>query len=721
MDDTVTKRPSFLKTHFQLAPLLLAALLACCIGPSQARAASGEEEMPINFSADQMDVDQELGIVTARGNVEVIYNERTLYADTISYNQKSDMLTASGNIILMEPSGDVSFAEHMEMSGDFKNGVVENIRMILSDRSRIAANGARRINEDIDLRKAVYSPCQPCADDPTKTPLWQLKAVKVYHDKSQQTLEYSDVWLEVAGVPVMYTPYLSHPDPTVKGKSGFLAPSFGGSTTLGSTLKTPYFWNISPQNDVTITPALYGDKGAGASAEYRQLLRNGEFGMISSIADDDSTILGHVDGFGRFNVDETWRWGFDARASSDDTYLRRYGFRSDQTLTSDVYMEGFRKRNYARAEAIYFQSMEAGQDEAQTPKVAPHLLFQHVGEADKYGGHTNLDSSFVSLTRDDGTDSHRLSVTPGWEANYLSADGDVYGLSVTLESDLYYVQDYIPVGESSASEGFTGRMLPQAKLDWSKPFARTGASVTQTIEPEVSLIVAPNGSNPSDIPNEDSQEFEFDESSLFSFNKFSGNDRVEGGTRIDYGMNWGVYGEGGGKTTAFVGQSYRLRKDSLFPENSGLEDNFSDVVAKFEVSPGAYYNLLYRTRVDKSNGEVKRNEVLVSAGAPLFQVSAQYLQFERQEGSEFGGRESVSLGFSSKFDRFWRTNGSIYHDIAEHDTRSIKFGLTYEDECLIFNTALSRTFYQDRDLAPSDAILFTVNFKTLGEWSTSPL
>lgn len=675
-------------------------------------------DLPINFSADQMDVDNELGIVTARGSVEVIYDKRTLLADTISYNQKSDVLTATGNIVLMEPSGDVTFAEHMEISGDFKNGIIRDIRMILSDRSRVAANAGRRINEDMELTKAVYSPCELCKDDPDKAPLWQLKAVKVFHDKSQQTVEYTDAWLEVAGVPVFYTPYLSHPDPSVKRKSGFLIPSFGGSNTLGTTLKTPYYWNIAPDKDATITPAYYSKKGAGISGEYRQRFLDGEIETRASLTDDDSTIEGHLESFGRFDLDPTWRWGFDLHTVTDDTYLRRYDFPSEQTLTNDIYLEGFRQRNYFRAESFYFRSLEAGDDEDATPLIAPLLSFSHVGEPDQFGGQSRLDASFVSLTREDGADTQRLSLQPGWEANYLSAAGDVFKLSLSLDTDLYYVQDHTPTGEATAFEGATGRMLPQAQLEWSRPFVKTTSTVNQVLEPKVSFVAAPNGSNPSDIPNEDSQEFEFDETSLFRTNKFSGHDRVEGGTRIDYGMHWGVYGESGGKTTAFIGQSYRLRDDSLFPENSGLEDNFSDIVASVDVSPQKFLNMNYRTRIDKSDGNINRNEISLTAGAPLLQVTTRYLFFERQEESEFDGREDISIGFTSRYNRFWRSNGSIQHDLADEDTRKINLGLTYEDECLVFTSALSRTFYEDRDLRPTDTILFTVNFKTLGGFST---
>jgi LPS-assembly protein len=160
----------------RLVLVFIALVMAWCVGTTRVGAAETGGSLPVNFSADQMDVDRELGIVTARGNVEIKYNDQTMSADTISYNQKADVLTASGNIVLLEPSGEVFFAEHMEITGDLKNGIVKDIRIVLSDRSRIVANGARRINGDLDFsliccdRKAVYSSCNLCADDPSKSP-----------------------------------------------------------------------------------------------------------------------------------------------------------------------------------------------------------------------------------------------------------------------------------------------------------------------------------------------------------------------------------------------------------------------------------------------------------------------------------------------------------------------------------------------------------------------
>ncbi|MEQ9575574.1 MAG: LptA/OstA family protein, partial [Rhodospirillales bacterium] len=180
-----------------------------------------------------MSFDQENGLVSAYGNVEITHGERTLLADKVTYNQNTDIVQAAGNITILEPSGEILFADQITITGDLKDGLVRNIGMILTDRSRLAAAGAKRSGAIVtELRKGVYTPCKQCTEDPDAPPLWQIKAVRVIHDKRNKTIEYRDAWLEVYGYPVLYTPYFIHPDPSIRRKAGFLAPGFGGSSDL---------------------------------------------------------------------------------------------------------------------------------------------------------------------------------------------------------------------------------------------------------------------------------------------------------------------------------------------------------------------------------------------------------------------------------------------------------------------------------------------------------
>lgn len=682
-------------------------------------AEGGREDIPVELTADELSYDRELGIVTARGNVEITHRDRTLKADTISYNQNTNVITATGNIVLLEPTGDVLFGEHMELSGDLKDGIIETFGVVLADGSRIAAAGARRSNYDMEMSKGVYSPCNLCPEEPTKAPLWQIKAVKVFHDKDQRRIEYRDAWLEVAGMPVAYTPYLSHPDPTVKRKSGLLAPSFGNSSDLGVVIQVPYYWVISPQRDATITPIITTDEGPVLAAEYRQKVVNGEFDLEISITEDSKDdVRGHVRSSARFDVDDTWRWGFDANRTTDDTYLRRYGFRSEDSLTSRLFAEGFKKRNYLTFNAYAFQGLAEGDDPGTTPLVLPMLDYIHLGEVDRFGGRSRLDVNLLALTRNEGTDSRRLSVRPGWDLPLLGPFGDAYEISATLIADLYHVNSLVRADADETFSGFSGRLVPELSLDWRLPLVRSKGAFQQVLEPIGTLILSPYGGNPTKIPNEDSQEFEFDDTNLFGSNRFSGLDRIEGGPRIHYGLKWGLFGDEGGTTTVLIGQSYRPREDDTFPERSGLEDNFSDFVGRVRVSPAAPLSFFYRTRIDKDNLEIRRNELTFSAGLPALNVNANYVFFEGQDESKFPGREEISMGVSSRLSRYWRGSLSGVRDVANDEMRSFNLNLTYEDECLVFVTSASRTFFQDRDLRPTDAITFRVIFKTLGEVGT---
>ncbi|TAN64588.1 MAG: LPS-assembly protein LptD, partial [Magnetospirillum sp.] len=175
------------------------------------------EDPPVRMVADQITYDREYGIVTAKGRVEMIQSDRTLSADAVTYNLKQDVMGASGNVVMTEPTGEVTFADYFELTGDFKNGVASEIRMILADNSRLAAQAGQRVGGDrTDFDRVVYTACEPCRDDPEATPIWQAKAARVTHNQAEAQIEYRDAWIELAGVPVLYTPYMSHPDPTVK-------------------------------------------------------------------------------------------------------------------------------------------------------------------------------------------------------------------------------------------------------------------------------------------------------------------------------------------------------------------------------------------------------------------------------------------------------------------------------------------------------------------------
>ncbi len=694
-----------------------------------------QRDAPVLFKADQLRNEQKMGLVVATGNVEFTQNGRTLLADNVTYNRRTDTVKASGNISLLESSGEVVFAELIELTDNMRDGIIENMRVQMTDDSRIAAAGGRRIGGTLtDFRKAVYSPCELCEKDPTRAPIWQVKAFKVSHDKVTKDVTYKNAFLEFYGIPVMYTPYLSHPDPTVERRSGFLAPSYGSDSELGTIVSTPYYFDIAPNMDATFTPIITANEGLVGSGQFRHRLRQTDYRLNASLTEgskdniEGDGLRGHLKGELRHEFDRTWRGGADLHLATDDTYLARYNFNSPDTLQNRLYAEGFRDQNYASVNTYYFQGQRSNNDESEIPIVFPKLDYNYVGDPGSFGGVWSVDTNALMLTRIGGADTRRLGAKTKWELPYISRLGEVYRFFTSLQTDLYWVNDIV---ESDAPgntiSGVSGRVFPQAGLEWSLPWARKDGRFTQIVEPIVSFVMATSSQNPDGIPNEDSLSFEFDDTNLFAESRFAGIDRVEGGSRITYGLNSGVFGLTYGFSSFFIGQSYRFTKDNDFGKDTGLADHFSDVVGRVEISLKKYVNALYRFRLNKDDFTPRRNELQATVGVPKFRLAVNYLSIDQQNLSdildpedEFRDREEISVGFTSQATKRWSSGANTRRDLASGGG-ALRHGafLSYADECFKFRLDYNRAFTRDRDVKPSDTIMFRIVFKTLGEAGTS--
>jgi LPS-assembly protein len=721
--------------------VLAAQILAALLGASGLRAAESEpvvprelQEKPILFSADEVTYDEALGIVTARGNVEINQGGRTLLADTVNYNRQAGVVTATGNVRLIDLDGTVYFAEYVELSDDLRDGFIRDIGALMADKTRIAAaSGSRREGRVTVFRKAVFSPCELCREDPSRPPLWQLKADEVIHDQEEHSLTYRNARLEFFGVPVAYTPYFKHPDPTVERQTGFLAPTFGSSSSLGLTLDAPYYWNISPDRDATFEPIFTTKQSIVLAGEYRELFPRGQFEFSGSgtIADrkdrngdiKNDQLRGHVDSTGRFAINESWRWGFDVERASDDTYLRLYNFSDERTLTSNLFSEYLRGRNYFAVNGFAYQGLRDDSNNDEAPIVVPLLDYNFLSEPDSLGGRYSLDANLGVLSRIEGRDTRRVSLRGGWELPFIGPIGDVYRLTASVQADGYWFDDFDPDNPvlnppGGSNSDFAGRFFPQVALQWRYPLARASAWGHQVVEPVVQVVAAPDWANNHDIPNEDSLDFEFDDSNLMSLNRFPGVDRVDPGSRIDYGLKWAVSSSFIGEASAFLGQSFRLNKDDAFADGSGLEDDLSDVVGRIRLVPQDDIDLSYRFRVDKDNLTSERHELDLSLGPPALDLDLSYIYLSDDlTTDEFDTREELAFNLSSQLNENWTIYGAHRRDLRENDTLSTSLGLTYQDECFYITLEGKRNYYEDREIEKEDSVMVKLVFKHLGQVS----
>jgi LPS-assembly protein len=720
----------------RFAAALAVALLAAAPARAQQPPAGeqpglGESREPVVFAADEVQYDSALGLVVARGHVEIAQSGYTLLADTVTYNQHTDTITASGGVTLFQPTGEIMFAEFIELTNQMHDAFVRDVRMLMSDRSRLAANTGRRTgNNRTELRRGVYSPCELCREDPTRAPLWQLRAGQISYDQELHKIEYRDAVLEIAGIPVLYTPYLAHPDTKVKRQSGFLPPTFGSSSTLGPHIQIPYFWAIGPDKDLTVSPLFTTDAGIVGAGIYRQRFDNGELEVNGSItksnlatSSDGSTpeqddVRGHIFARGRFDLTDTYRTGFDLQRTTDQTYLRRYRFvTTENFLRSRAFLERFEPRSFADVNLYSFQPLRFGLDDAREPLVLPVASYDWVAEPDRFGGIWDFNGNLQNIFQDVGPDSQRLSLGTRWQLPFRGAVGDLFTLTTSLRGDAYHVAD-VNLGAGDPNfDGFTGRVFPQAALQWRYPWIRRAGTVSEIIEPIAAVIASPNGLNPPRIPNIDSLAFDFDETMLFDLNRFPGRDRVDSGQRVDYGLRAAVYGDGGGSTRLLVGQSYRLQENHAFLPGSGLDERLSDIVGRVVVSPGGYLDFVYRFRLDNTDFTPRRHEVVASAGPDSLRLSISYLDLPEDPASpSLGSREQITGTLTMALTRYWSATLFLTRNLAgDGETLSSGVSATYLDECLAFVAQIQQSGVRDRDIEPGVSVLFSIVFRNLGE------
>ncbi|WP_207538359.1 LPS-assembly protein LptD [Sabulicella rubraurantiaca] len=714
---------------------------------SEAQPSGGEQ--PVTFTAEEVEYDRERGIVTARGNVEAWQGERFLRAQEFIYARETGVAILRGQVQLIEADGTILYAEEVELTGGFRDGVLREVRARLAQNARMAANGARRTGGTVtDLARVVYSSCNLCAEDPQRPPLWQMRARLATQDREAQRISYRDATIQIGGVPVLYTPFFSHPDPQSPRASGFLFPTLGYTRFLGAFAEVPYFWAIDDTQDLLVTPIIAQHVLPNLGLEYRRRFNNGELQIQGSIGYFDGNdaerlsaglrtspeLSGHIFARGRVALNENWRAGFNLNRASSEQYLRTYRFDIRRFLVSDIYAEGFwGTESYARVDVRAYQGLRSTDNLSQTPYVTPNAFYEWAPGRKILGGYLTVDSGLLGLTRPVGAWSQRVTARARWDRPFHDAVGGIW--TVRAQGDLRGVvargQEKLTVPQPAANgEHVAGNF--RLALDWRMPLVRdAGAWGSQLIEPRVQVVTGPSTGRQTMFPNEDAVDFEFNDANLFQLDRFTGRDRFEGGTRVDAALRGAWSFPNGGRVEGIVGRSYRMSDEAIFPRNTGLERRWSDYVGRVGISPVSWLDLTGRTRLDSETGQHRQSEAVarLSLGrvGPVESLSftAGYLYappLPFLTGDQ--GRNEVSFGVGgqvrSQAGGVWRLNASVRYDVRRQEPVAVIASGGYEDECFIVEGRLLRRFASDpvtnREYLGNTVFLVRVGFKTVGDY-----
>ena len=714
--------------------------------PAQSTLPADNSNVPLLIEADRFDREDNGRILSAYGNVEVIHPPYVLRADEAHFDTVAKRISAKGNVVLLDKDNSVYFAESGELSTALDSGQLDYVRSLMADDVRFTSPSVRKIDADTTVAdNATYTPCKICATD--LTPFWQLRAKTITRDEKSLNVKYDNAWMEIGSVPVFYTPYLSHPDPTVDRRSGFLAPKAGYDSTLGGIAGTAYYFDIAPDRDATLELTQTTKQGSVVGGQYRQRFLYGEIDARgsftvsdrnelvtnsngTSLSEQNSTPRGHLFVDGKYDISDNWRGIASIRTSSDDDYLEQYDISSDDVLVNTIYTEGFFDRAYIRADVQDVQDNRGRATEEQ-PILLPYVTLSASSEPDAFlGGQLFTESSHVNILRTPGQDLVRTSAGGGWRKNYVDSSGLVSDMEVFSRLDGYYIQDSNTVNPSATTATLRSddsfgraRAFGYANFQTRYPLLASVGKANVIFEPIASATYAPNTLGDDDVPNEDSRSVELDQNNLFRANRISGVDRIEDYSTVSYGLQTRLLDSGLSKL--FLGQSYRLSERGGFEQSTGLKNQLSAVVVQTQITPNDYFDLDYRGRFDADDSwSPLLQEIALTTGVRQFTFTTSYLQSDADPLADITeAREQIRAGVSSWFTDNWFAFVGAQYDLTS-DTSPLNGAgqLRYLNDCFDFITSLSRDFTDDpNDNLSETRVLFQVSFKGLGTFTTPDL
>jgi LPS-assembly protein len=718
----------------------------------------------MQLTASELVYDRDHNKVIAVGGVQIDYGGYKLVAKRVEYDQKSGRMMAIGEIEMLEPGGNRVYADKLDVTHDFANGFLDALRLETTDNTRMVAVKGRRINTDtLILYKGVYTACEPCREHPEKPPLWQVKAERVIENGKTHTVRLESAHFELFGQPIAYVPVLELPDNTVKRKSGFLFPHMSSSQNLGFGLGISYYQTLTPHMDATATITGYTAQGALLGGEFRQQFEWGlhtfQFAGINQIDSSrftkDTSDYKNDQRFGlssqaKFTINPRWTFGWDVLWQSDNNFARTYSlFDSDQPIhTNQIYLTGLGRRNAFDMRAFYFDVQDADPTnlaEKQQAIVHPVIDYQYIHPEPILGGQFTATMNLQSLTRtttdkvsmidhvayDDripgiaGT-SDRFTTDLDWRRTFILPGGLVLTPILGARGDGFRLDNNDPPAYSG--DYYTGtdatRYMLTAGIEARYPILMTTDNSSHVIEPIVQVFARPNEQLSGALPNEDAQSFVFDASNLFSEDKFSGFDRVEGGTRANVGFRYTGTFDSGYIIRGVFGESFQLAGKNSFATHdlvnvgadSGLETKRSDFVgaAGIEIPNGLSFSL--GGRADEKTLDIQRADSTVGYNGKKLQTEITYSRIAAQPEYGFpNDGDEIQTTSAIKLKDFWSVYGSFTWDLNNNVVSRRGIGFAYDDTCTIFAIGFSQT----KDIADTSAndwqIGARLSFRTLGD------
>ena len=706
------------------------------------------------LTTDRATYDKISEIITTYDNTELVLREGyKLITKNISYDTRKKILSSNSNSIFIDNDGNKietsMFQYHIadnlfssvgkikiidikknkyflkelyvdtkknEMIGSDVSVILDQENFGVSKESdpRFVANDIFISKYKTDLSKGVFTVCKKRDG---KCPPWTLKAKKITHDKVKKTIYYDHATLKLYDIPIFYFPKFFHPDPTVKRQSGFLAPFFTNSTTVGTGFALPYYWAISDNKDLTFSPKIYTKENVLFLNEYRQAFRNGFLTLDTSYTEGyKNTSSTKTDGsrnhiFADFNLnfnqDESYQSNLHLKIqrTSNDTYFKKHDINTALVDSENTNLENEIKYSFSNDDtsfdlaATVYEDLSVDKKSDKYEYILPDIMYGKTFFTEKFGT-LNFTSNALYSKFDTNKNKTFLTNDIIWSpSSYITKKGFMNSFEGMIRNTNYEARKT----KEYKNEGTVNELSTVLTYKSSLPLQKDGINYSNFFSPNFMLRYAPGH-----MRNLSNKDVYLRYTNLYSMNKTS---EIEDGLSailgFDFKINEKVSNESNKeKFSLSLGQVFNFDENKDIPSKSSLDQKMSDVVGEINYNFSKIGKIDYKFSIDHNLNELNYNEVSTELNFGKVQFNLDYLEQQNHIGLEHYVSSGVSLNFNDNNKLTFSTKKNFKTESTELYNLSYQYAI----DCLTAGLAYRREFYQDADLEPKDTLMFTITF-----------
>ena len=681
--------------------------------------------------------DSSKGIVYSNNDTNITdLNGNKIFVTMFNYLVEKNMLMSTGEIKITDVKKNQYYFSEIYIDEKKKKIVGSDIRAFLNDGSfkydprnepRFFANSAD-INEDETIfNKAVFTVCENREEN--KCPPWTIRAEKIKHNSAKKTIFYDKAVLKIYDFPIFFFPKFFHPDPTVKRQSGFLLPQFASNSSVGFSTAVPYFWAVSQDKDMTITPKIYAKENILIQNEFRQAFENSFLIVDSSYTEGYKKTDNKKTPGSRNHLFANFLYNFSQKGNisnnleinlehvSNDTYLKVHDIDTELANSDKQILKNEFKYQYQNDVEYFGLTASAYEDLNKIDRtkyeyVAPNLVYERNLLSSEKVGIIDLYTNAIAKNFKVNQTTKFLVNDLGWKSKSFT---NSTGIRTNFEGLLKIVTYEANNTDDFKNDEFNAESYGGLSYNASLPLFKKN-----TLEDRISFLT-PKASlkfAPGHMRNIEEDNLRLNYSNIFNLNKNSQIDVVDSGNSLTAGLEFSnldfINNQAGEENfSLYLGQVFSFEENSDMPSKSSLDQKVSDLVGEASVKISDNFSIKNEFSVDHNFNDINYNDLQANFLLGNARFNLGYLEENNHVGNDSYFKSDIRLDLNNSNNLSFNLKKNLETDSTEF----YNLAYNYMNDCLKAGLVYRREFYNDRDIEPSNTLMFSISLFPFGDVS----